>query len=244
MQLKKITHCTKAAVFFCVLFISQNVFAEVLWIPAAGINMKSLEFDRSFDPSTTEATFAMADLTITAAFDNFYMQLNTNQPLSDEKTSDSIGEVVVERDDITFTIGCNCLEVLKKLSLFMGYNVGNTTVSGSVPGSSFEESYKDAGFFVGGSYPLLSTDEGGLTAVLAYASLDGSVHIKDEITSSNATFDGDTTGVSYGLTWSAGLTDTTNYSVAVKQQVYVFDTGLFAVDQNYTNLSASVTFFF
>ena len=244
MRSIKIIRSTKVIAFFCALLIGQSAVAEVLWIPAVGLNMKSLQFDRSFDPSTTEATFTMADLTITAAFDDFYMQLNTNQPLSDEKTSDSIGEVVVERDDVTLTIGCNCLAALEKLTLFVGYNMGTTVITGTVPLSTFEESYKDAGFFIGGSYPLFSTDEGGLTAVLAYASLDGSVDIQDEITDSNETFDGDTTGISYGLTWSGGLTEATNYSVAVKQQVYVFDTGLFSVDQNYTNLSASVTFFF
>ncbi|MFC1588956.1 hypothetical protein ACFL3P_01645 [Pseudomonadota bacterium] len=243
MRSIKLIHSIKAVLFLCAIFLSQAAVAEVLWVPAVGVNMKSLEFDRSFDPSTTEATFIMADLTITAAFDDFYVQLNTNQPFSDEKTSDSIGEVVVERDDITLTVGCNCF-FIEKLTLFVGYNAGTTVVSGAVPGASFEESYKDSGFFVGGSYPLFSTDEGGLTAALAYAKLDGTVHIKDEITSSNATFDGDTSGLSYGLTWTGGLTDSMNYSVSMKQQVYVFDTGLFAVDQNYTNISVSVTFFF
>lgn len=244
MRLIKINRCTKIAVVFCVSLMSQNIFAEVLWIPTAGINLKSLEFDRSFDPSTTEATFTMLDLTLTAAFDTFYIQLNTNQPVSDEKTSDSIGEVVVDRDDITLTIGCNCLSMLEKLTIFAGYNTGTTQIKGTVPGATFEELYKDSGLFAGVSYPLFNTQYGGLTGFAAYASLDGTVDIRDEITSSNATFDGDTTGTSLGITWSGPLSDAMNYSLSVKQQSYVFDTGLFSVDQNYTNISGTVTYFF
>ena len=216
----------------------------MLWIPTVGINFKSLEFKRAFDPSTTQATFIMADLTVTAAFDDFYMQLNTNQPLSDEKTSDSVGEILVERDDVTLTMGCNCLAAIEKLTLFIGYNTGTTLIKGTVPGSTFQEDYKDSGFFLGGSYPLFTTKYGGLTGVAAYASLDGSLHFQDEISATDVIVDGDTAGLSYGLSWNGGLSKTVNYSVSVKQQIYVFDTEIFSVDKSFTILSGTVTIFF
>lgn len=244
MRAKNLTHCSKAAILFCLLFVSRSVFAEVLWIPTAGINLKSLEFKRPFDPSTTKATFTMLDLTVTAAFDTFYIQLNTNQPVSEEKTSDSIGEVVVERDDVTLTMGCNCLSTLEKLTVFVGYNTGTTLIRGTEPGSTFEESYKDSGFFVGGSYPLLKNNYGSLTGVAAYASLAGSLHFQDEISATDIIVDGDTAGLSYGLTWNAGLSENMNYTISIKQQTYVFDTEKFSMDKTFTSIAGTVTLFF
>lgn len=234
----------KTIAFFCAMLLSQSVFAEVVWIPNAGVSLKTLEFKRAFDPSTTEATFTMADLTLTAAFDTFYIQLNTNQPLGDESSTDSIGEVVVERSDITLTMGCNCLAAIKKLTVFVGYNTGTTLINGTVTGSTFQEDHKDSGFFVGGSYPIVKTKYGGLTGIAAYASQDGSLHFKDEITASDITVEGDTAGISYGLTWNGGLSETMDYSVGLKKQIYVFDTGTFSVDKNFTILSGSVTMYY
>lgn len=244
MQSTKKSHNARATVIFCALLLSQSVVAEVLWIPTVGINFKSLEFKRAYDTSTTQATFIMADLTVTAAFDDFYMQLNTNQPLSEEKTSDSIGEILVERDDVTLTMGCNCLDSIEKLTLFIGYNTGTTLINGTVPGSTFQEDYKDSGFFIGGSYPLFTTKYGGLTGVAAYASLDGSLHLQDEVTVTDEIIEGDTAGFSYGFSWNGGLSKTMNYSLSIKQQIYVFESEEFSLDKSFTILSGTVTVFF
>ncbi len=223
--------------------------AEVVWVPNAGINFKSLSFDRPFTTGTTDATFIMLDASLTAAFDDFFITLNTNQPMSDESSSDPNGEATIDRSDSTLTIGCNCLAVVEKLTMFVGYTIGNTDIDALAPsavGGKLVENYEDKGFFLGGSYPLWVTRQGSLTGTMAYAFLDGSVQITAPGASINEAPTGTTEGTSIGLSWNGGLTQDTNYSVSLKRQAYVFeeDGGLFSLNQTYNNLSATVTFFF
>lgn len=221
--------------------------AEAIWVPNAGVNSKTLDFDRPFTPGTTNAGFLMLDVSLTAAYETFFITGNVNVPASEESTTDSNGAATVERDDSTLTIGCNCLEAFEKLTLFVGYTIGNTTID-ALTGASDQllENYEDKGFFLGGSYPLWAGEAGSLTASFAYALLDGTVQIQVPATAINETRFGDTSGTSLGLIWSGGLTADANYSLALKQQAYVFeeDGGLFSLDQTYTNISATVTYFF
>ena len=244
VKTKYLVHLFRFVVVMC---ISQLTLAEVIWIPNAGINNKTLDFDRPFTPGTTNAGFLMLDVSVTAAFETFFVTANANLPTSDESTTDTNGPVTVDRDDSTLTIGCNCIAALEKLTVFAGYTIGNTTIVATTAASDqLLENYEDTGFFIGGSYPLWNSEYGALTGSFAYAFLDGTVQIQVPALAINETRTGDTSGTSLGLIWTGGLTDDTNYTISLKRQGYVFEEtgGLFSLDQTYSNLSATVTYFF
>lgn len=150
-------------------------------------------------------------------------------------------ETDIEREDQSITFGYNAWQ---NLNVFVGYMKGKTTLSPDAmcPGicttpmanlaydhhvvniGSYEQEYTEEGFFAGLSYGYRVSDIGTLSASIAYASMDG--QYKDNyaaLPAENFDFEGDSTGFSIGLTWSAPLTDRVGYFVDLRRQAYSMD---------------------
>lgn len=226
---------------------SVNAESYVSWIPTNGLSYKTLEY--GVGSASVNASFMSMNMGLVAAFDSFYMSLELDQALNNGEFDGGQG-FEGSSDVMNLTIGCNCLSFAPDLTLFAGYTSIDTVVDGGV---AFQEVATDAGFFVGGSHSLLTTNTGQLTASLAYAALDGESIGK--LSSGNISFLGDTTGISYGVTWVSSLADNVNYSITAKVNDYTFDLNR-AVSASgsssasgsrarvFTILGAKVTYFF
>lgn len=225
------------------LFTSTSAaLAETEFVTWFGVNKKDMKFGRSFDTTTTDAGFIMASVSVTALLENYYVTLSGEAPMSKDEIEG--GAVEADRNEFSVTVGCNCLSFMEELNTFIGYTSAKTEIIGSVPGSAFSEDHTDSGFYLGGSIPIYQGENKTLSISAAYALLSGEVVSSDEFTGVNGTFTGDTTGFSYGATLVGSLSKNMNYSLAYKIQNYFFETDIFGVDKNFTNLSASLTYFY
>jgi hypothetical protein len=88
--------------------------------------------------------------------------------------------------------------------------------------SDYEQTYSEDGWFLGGSYAWKISDVGTLSFSLAYADLDSTY--EDNFGEKNFgvdfQFEGDATGLSYGINWSQPLTDRVGYYIDLRRQDY------------------------
>ena len=96
--------------------------------------------------------------------------------------------------------------------------------------ADYIQRYKESGFFIGSSYGWAIGDVGGLALSVAYADMDGSY--KDNANDPNNIwqgtlerfhYEGDASGTSIGLTWTASLGERAEYYVDLRRQSYSMD---------------------
>ncbi len=124
---------------------------------------------------------------------------------------------------------------------------------------AYQQEYTESGFYFGTSYTFKVAEAGNLSVSIAYASMDG--EYKDNANDPEGAFsnfvafdyEGDTTGTSIGLTWSAGLGESSAYFVDVRRQSYSMtgsdQTGRFEgvslrTDEEMTGITGGVQFYF
>jgi len=247
---------------------SQVQAAGATFIPSAGLTFKNAEYSTKLSSTASadvsEGDYVTLNLSLTAAFDTFYATLLLEQGLTEGDFSEQGGGDITN-DGVTFTVGCNCIDSVKDLSLFAGVNTIEATInSGLDDGDSatnLKEVAEDSGLFFGASYPLVSNQNGRLTATLAYAALDGETKVTSDsfvgtLGTDTIIIKGDTTGLSYGIAWAGQLSETLDYSVSYKIQDYSTDadtisfgttTGSLSdveLDRKFGMLSAQVTSYF
>lgn len=91
-------------------------------------------------------------------------------------------------------------------------------------GSTYEQDYTEEGPYIGFSYAWQIADTGTLSFSAAYAKMDG--EYKDNYLPSinyDFAFTGDSTGTSFGLTWTAPLGEYSNYFIDFREQQYEMD---------------------
>ena len=226
------------------LLVTQISFAETDVLASIGVNKKDMEFGRSFDTNSTDTSFIMASVSVTALFDGFYLTLSGESPISKEDVGEGINTVKSDRSEGSLTAGCNCLPFAEEVSVYIGYTSAKTRIEGNKPLQAFTEDHTDTGFYVGGSMPVYEGENKTLSISAAYAVLDGEVDSFDEFVGVTGTFSGDTTGLSYSASLVGFLTETMNYSIVYKVQDYFFETDAFGVDKKFTNLSLNMSYFF
>jgi len=120
--------------------------------------------------------------------------------------------------------------------------------------SAYEQTYEEEGPYIGLSYAWQIAEAGSLSFSAAYAKMDG--EYRDNyaaVANEDFKYTGDSTGTSYGLTWTAPLGENSNYFIDVRKQKYDMD----AEDDNgnfpgsavktvetMTGLTAGVQFYF
>ncbi|VUD64011.1 hypothetical protein TDB9533_03227 [Thalassocella blandensis] len=93
----------------------------------------------------------------------------------------------------------------------------------------YEQTYSEEGVYAGAAYGIPIADIGTITASLAYAIMDGKYKDnandpdQDLVNFVPFSYEGDTTGVSLGLTWTQGLGETSAYFVDMRVQSYSMD---------------------
>lgn len=119
----------------------------------------------------------------------------------------------------------------------------------------YKQTYKENGWFLGGSYGWSILDTGTLSASLAYALMDG--EYSDNYTVIGAVqdvafnFEGDSKGLSLALTWAAPLNNLLGYYIDLRSQMYDMDasdtTGSFGgkveTEETMTTLTAGLQMF-
>lgn len=103
---------------------------------------------------------------------------------------------------------------------------------------SYQQEYSESGPFIGAGYAWNFDSFGTLSASLAYAFMDGKYRDNandpngdwlNSQSSDNSSimlpfnYQGDSTGLSLGLTWVGNLGDSTNYTIDIRQQQYEMD---------------------
>lgn len=92
-------------------------------------------------------------------------------------------------------------------------------------GRKYEQTYKEDGIFVGGSYGWKLMDTGTLSFSMAYADLDSTYednYFPED--GDDFKYTGDADGFSFGLNWSQPLTEHVGYYLDARTQKYEANT--------------------
>lgn len=124
---------------------------------------------------------------------------------------------------------------------------------------TYRQTYTEDGFYFGAAYGHPVSDVGTLTFSLAYASMDG--EYKDNANDPDSdlanfipfSYQGDTTGTSFGITWTSGLGETSAYFIDIRRQDYSMDgedttgnlsTVSLETDETMTGITAGLQLYF
>lgn len=244
---------------------------EVAFVPTLSFAQKSLEFDGVLDE---DLDFPMLNLGLSATYRRYYLSVNFEKSLEaqtlvqDVSIGDSnISQVAggeVDREEQTLTLG---FRVLDNLSVFGGLIDGETdakfTVRYEDPNISdqeLNETYSEDGPFLGVSTGMQVGQWGRVGFSIAYAVLSAENDVVRVEKGAGAqsgtvianTIEGDTTGLSYSVSWSgsagrfvSGLKNL-YYVAAFKINAYEFDPddGGDKVDETWQSISLGVNYRF
>lgn len=196
-----------------------------------GINnndFPEVKFDVTFKILGVGGTFIKDDIYLDIALqksleeeDSFSMS-DPNLPLPGNTFSETFKG---DRQDTSITLGKRFLD--NRAAVYVGYKTGKSEASGN-QGQHLK--FEEKGYFIGANYAWVFQGKGALSVNLAFADLDGD--LVEDVT--NQAFDGltfpldtnassDAQGLSYGITWSARLSDDLSYSLGVDAKSYTFD---------------------
>jgi len=90
--------------------------------------------------------------------------------------------------------------------------------------TNYQQTYEEEGPYIGLSYAWQIADIGSLSFSAAYAKMDGEYQDNyAAIANENFKYTGDSTGTSFGLTWTAPLGESSNYFIDIRKQKYDMD---------------------
>lgn len=185
-----------------------------------GFNRKQLEY--SFIDIDANPIFNTMAINATGFYKNAYIAgeyeiLLTDDTNYEAEKGGSVTVLVFERKDANLTAGYN---VWRGLSIFGGYKYG-ATIAVAQPPVQQKIVSSELGPFAGISYGH-RLGSGALGISIAYADMDGEVRVKFMGTGTSTDIPGKTRGLSYGLSWSAPLTDQIDYRLGIKVNRYQF----------------------
>ncbi len=257
-------------------FSAQQTLALNL-IPQLGIQIKNLNFEQKLNdapPSDTlknakgdfSANIPVLSASVTVVHERLFGSLKYETGLSEVSASSDVpftdADSDITREDFSITLGG---KVWKDLSIFYGYMSGETEiepepVAGNLSddhvgrSGQYRQTYKESGLYIGASYGWRINTMGTLSASLAYADMGGTY--KDNyaaVANQNFKYEGESTGLSIGATWSAPINDQFGYYVDFRRQAYSMDAndtnGNFATtsvdtDEVMMSLTAGVQLYF
>jgi len=229
------------------LFVTLHTYAddgqslETNVSVALGIN--TLEFRNKIPggfKQVLETRYTSLNLGLSTAYDRFYVALNSQLSASANAdfeqfsggVSTSATRFVMNRDESSITLGGQLVDAV---TLYVGYTVG--TNSGGTQ-------HEDKGNFYGIDYKLPIKSDQSLRLHVAFADLEGS-----PINSCNYT--GDTTGYSYGVTWSVPTKNDRLFFVKFAMKSYEFTgasslggacAATMMIDQDYVSTTIGTVF--
>lgn len=246
---------------------SGNSFADD-WGFSGGVGVKYQTVDFSISGDTLKPLFVSNTLNFTAVKDRIYLNIEYDISTKDhQELSIDANEaqfIDMSRSDTNFTFG---YILNNSTSVFFGYKSAALDVKldtvvdpdGGTPAPppapvvgnavrAQDVEFKDAGFYIGASYSHNVGDTGSFSYSAAYADMDGEVSIRgaEYQPATNTLFvfsertEGTTSGLSLGITWNDSFTETANYSVALKVNLYEFEDEALSIGSD--DLSTDETF--
>lgn len=236
MNIKRLKKLLLLIFILSMPIIPQSSLAtEINFIPRVWVGLSDYEFKQSprsntlpdgsdFPEIKFNATFLMAGIGLTGTYDRFYLDFSY-QDSSEEKDSFSGANFYEkfkgDRRDYSTTLGMKILD--NQGSLYVGYKNGKTSGKGN---KGTHLTFKEYGFFIGANYGWIIADSGLLAFNIAYADLDGNLkETPGSVYPPGLGMDADseTTGLSYGISWTSRITEKLGYSIALDTQNYDFN---------------------
>ena len=251
--------------------ICQDILANMRVVTGLSLGYSDFSFPEKLDH---KISFPSANIPIALTMDNWQLALNASSTLTDADIAEEEDIGKASRKDLDLTLG---YRMTKNWSVFAGFKYGKTKMT-FVPRDIDEqdddddeidtvklstESYSQKGPFIGASYSWKFEKAGSLSVSLAYAHLDATNNFsantddeEDEDEDEEVEFDdltgqirGDTTGFSYGISWtmplSSNLLFQTRFKINAYQQDIVVNGERFEnIDETFTTLHVGLAYVF
>lgn len=200
---------------------------ELTVVGGVDFGFKRLHLDLDRTRTTFSPSFVTINPNVVLGYGSFYGSVSYDKSVSADPGigaqfsagSPTATMLDYSRTDSTFTLG---YRLLQSLSVFAGHTKGDNHFTETSFGNTLivtDISYKEAGPFAGFAYNH-AFGNGTLGLSVGYAKLDGDLRIVSNPGGATTTVSGDTTGLSYGLTWSGPLTGSLGYRVGLKATEY------------------------
>lgn len=224
--------------------------SEVMIVGGIDFGFKTLDLDTGEGGDVFSPSFTTINPHVALGYRSFYAALSYDRSIQAEQgTGESGGgnsatTLDYLRTDSTFTLG---YRLNGSFNLFAGYTKAVndfTETSGFLGGLVVTDiSYTQTGPFTGVSYTKAFRNKGSLALSLGYAKLNGELEIIVRPGSFATVVEGDTTGLSYGLTWSGTVTGSLGYRVGAKATRYEMDEPL-QITERYTSFFVGLVNYF
>ena len=222
--------------FLTVYIFPQNLQAdEISFIPRTWIGVSDYSFYQSprkgampdgsdFPKVKFDATLLIAGFGLTSVYDRFFLDLSYQD--SSEETDSFTGANYFEkfegdRRDYSTTLGMKILDY--RGVIYVGYKNGKTSGRGN---AGTQLTFEEDGLFIGVSYGWIVAETGFLAINVAYADLDGNLkEVPGPRYPSGLNLDADSeaTGLSYGISWSAKISEKISYLINFDANDYTFN---------------------
>lgn len=243
------------------LAIAESSPRNIRFVTSAAFGYTNFEFNEKLDQTLT---FPSTNLTAAVTMDRWQLSLNGGFSIKDADLSEEEDLGNASREDIDLTLGYRLND---NWALFAGYKTGETRISFTSRESldegnpiSTREKYKQKGPYIGASYTYALEKAGRLNLSIAYADLrarnrfaantdepePGEALEFDDLTGK---VNGDTTGLSYALTWTMPLAGSwlfqTRFKINDYRQDVRFDGTTFKnVDETLSSLHVGLGYVF
>jgi hypothetical protein len=225
--------------------------SDLTVIGAVDFGFKRLKLDVNGARSSFSPSYVSVNPTIALGYKSFYASVTYDKALSAGTGSDEVqgttGPVAstldFSRADSTLTLG---YRLNPSWSVFAGLTNGTSTFTQTTFDTTItvtRTTYAEKGPFVGVAYTRAFGDKGSLGLSVAYARLDGELHTITRPGSILFDATGNTSGLSYGVTWSGSLTGSLGYHVGVKATRYTMHDRI-DITERYTNIFVGVSNYF
>lgn len=230
---------------------AQAVEDNLTIVGGLDFGFKKLRLDTGSGAGVFNPSFVTINPNLVLAYSSFYASLAYDKSISAAPDSSStvIGGTPTatvtdySRTDTTFTLG---YRLNQSFNIFAGYTDGANrfiTIAATAILIVTDTSYTEKGPFAGVSYSKAFGDKGSLGMSVGYAKLNGDLKTDIHPGSGGARYTGDTTGFSYGLTWSGPLTGSLSYRVGLKETRYEMKDPI-KITERYTSFFLGVMNYF
>jgi hypothetical protein len=235
--------------------LAERADRDIRFVVGAAAGYTVLSFPEKLDQ---DVSFVSGNLLAAATYGKWQLSLNGTFSLEDADISEEEDVGKANREDIDLTLG---YQINRRWSVFGGYKRGETEMDFISRDSDDEgvfirvsESYKQEGPYLGGSFSWDFETAGRLTVSLAYADLDATNSFgantddddEEDDEGEPPEFDdlsgrvkGDTTGFSYGVTWTMPLSARLLFQARLKVNDYQQDIRF--EGDNYDNIDETLS---
>ena len=206
---------------------AQAAEDNVTVVGGLDFGFKDMRLDFASADDVFNPSFVTINPSIVLGYKSFYAGLSYDKSISAdpatglEPASNSGFVTDYSRTDSTFTLG---YRLNQSFSVFAGYTNGASKITVTTAGVALfvtDIEYTETGPFAGVAYGKTFGDKGTLGLSVGYAQLDGELkRTVHRNIGTNFDVKGDTTGLSYGVTWSGPLTGLLGYRVGLKATQY------------------------